>query len=112
MIGISEDSLYRLWGQLIYHFRDRRDGTVGSYLREQEALLSRPTWWEWTQLEEWGYPDKLNPDNSNNTYIAEHVEYPDLERLGLFDSEGETHSDVDHGGGNSSDNTSLAKREC
>jgi hypothetical protein len=37
MIGISEDSLYRIWGQPIYQFRGERDGTIGSYLREQEA---------------------------------------------------------------------------
>lgn len=30
MIGICEDSLYRLWGRPIYHFRDGRYGTVGS----------------------------------------------------------------------------------
>jgi hypothetical protein len=60
MIGISEDRLYRLWGQPIYNFRGGSDGTIGSHLREQEALLSRPTWWEWTQLEEWGYPDGLS----------------------------------------------------
>jgi hypothetical protein len=59
-----------------------------------------------------GYPKRLGPDNSSNTYRAEQVEYPDLERMGLSDSEGETHSDVDHGGGSSSDSTSLAKREC
>jgi hypothetical protein len=46
MIGISEDSLYRLWGQPIYNFRGGSDGIVGSRLREKEALLSRPTWWE------------------------------------------------------------------
>jgi hypothetical protein len=40
------------------------------------------------------------------------VEYPDLERLELFDSEEGTHNDVDLGEGISSDNTSLAKREC
>jgi hypothetical protein len=91
--------------------RDGSDGTVGSHLREQEALLSRPTWWEWTQLEEWGYSDGLSAGGSNS-YRAEQVEYPDLERMGLSDSEGETHSDVDHGGGSSSGSTSLAKREC
>jgi hypothetical protein len=60
----------------------------------------------------WGYSDKVSTDSSNNNYRAEHVEYPNLERLGLSDSEGETHNDVDHGGGNSSGSTSLAKREC
>jgi hypothetical protein len=71
MISISEDSLYKLWGQPIYHFRDGRDGTTSSYLREQEALLRRPTWWEWTQLEEWGYLDIFNTNNSNNIYREE-----------------------------------------
>jgi hypothetical protein len=44
MIGINEDRLYKLWGQSIYNFKDGGDETVASYLREQEAFLSRPTW--------------------------------------------------------------------
>jgi hypothetical protein len=98
-------------GQPIYNFKDGNDETVASYLREQEAILNRPTWWEWTQLEEWGYSDDPSIDG-NSSYKAEQVEYPDLERMGLSDSEGETPSDVDHGGGSSSGSTSLAKREC
>jgi hypothetical protein len=49
---------------------------------------------------------------ADNSYRAEQVEYPDPERVGLSDSEGETHRGVDHGGGSSSGSTSLAKREC
>jgi hypothetical protein len=111
MIGISDDSLYMLWGQPIYHFGNRRDGTVGSYLREKEALLSRSTWWERTLLEGWGYPDKLISDSASSSYRTEQVKYLDLERLGLSDSKGETHSDADHGGGSSNGSISLTKRE-
>jgi hypothetical protein len=88
-------------------FQGTQIPTVGSHLREQEAILNRPTWWEWTQLEEWGYSDGLSASGSSS-YRAEQVEYPDLERMGLSDSEGETHSDVDHGGGNSSGSIARA----
>jgi hypothetical protein len=111
MIGISEDGLYKLWGQPIYNFREESSESAISCLREQEAILSRPTWWEWTQLEEWGYSDDPGTGDNKNDQ-AEQIEYPDFERMGLSDSEGETHSDVDHGGGSSCGNTSLAKREC
>jgi hypothetical protein len=80
-------------------------------LREQEALLGRPACWEWTQLEEWGYPDGLSA-GSRNIYIVEQFEYPELERMGLSDSKGETHSDVDCGGCRSSGSTFITKREC
>jgi hypothetical protein len=98
MIGISEDRLYKLWGKPIYQLQGVEGMGQLDHMREQEALLSRPTWWEWTQLEEWGYPEWFST-GGNNSYRAEQVEYPDLERMGLSDSEGETHSDVDHGGG-------------
>jgi hypothetical protein len=110
MIGISEDRLYRLWGKPIYNFKGGSDGTIGSYLREQEVILNRPTWWGWTQLE-WGYSDGLSTCGSSSDR-AEQVEYPDLERMGLSDSEGETHSDVDHGEDSSSGSIALAKKEC
>ena len=111
LIGISEDRLYKLWGQPIYNFKDESDETVVSHLREHEAFLSRPTWWEWTQLEEWRYSDGLSASDSKS-YRTKKIEYPNLEKMGLSDSEGETHSDVDHGGGSFSGSTSLAKREC
>jgi hypothetical protein len=47
MINIREDRLYKLRGKPIYNARRSRE-SVGSFLREQEALLSRPTWWEWS----------------------------------------------------------------
>ena len=73
-------------------------------MREQEVILNRPTWWEWTQLDEWGYSDNLGAGCSR--YIQEEqIEYPDIERMGLSDSEGETHSEVDHGEESSSDYT-------
>jgi hypothetical protein len=62
-------------------------------------------------LEDWGYPDGISICGNNN-YKVEQVEYQDLERMGLSDSEGKTHNDVGHGGGNSSGSTSLAKKEC
>jgi hypothetical protein len=34
MIGISEDRLYKLWGQPIYNFKDESDETSVSHLRE------------------------------------------------------------------------------
>jgi hypothetical protein len=110
MIGISEDRLYRLWGQPIYNSRRSRE-SVGSFLREQEALLSRPTWWEWSQLDEWGYSDDFSAAG-RSSYSTGEAEYTDPEGACLSDSEGETDKDVDHGGGSSSASTSLAKREC
>jgi hypothetical protein len=111
MIGISEDGLYKLWGQPVYRLTEESNESANQSVREQEAILSRPTWWEWTQLDEWGYSD--NPAAGCSRYIqAEQIEYPDIARMGLSDLEGETHSEVDHGEDSSSSFTSLAKREC
>jgi hypothetical protein len=111
MIGISEYGLYKLWGQPVYRLTEESNESASQSVREQEAILSRPTWWEWTQLDEWGYSD--NPGTGCSRHIlAEQIECSDMEQLGLSDSEGETHSEVDPGEDNSSDFTSLAKREC
>jgi hypothetical protein len=59
-------------------------------------------------LEEWGYSVGLSVDGSNN-YTTKQVEYRNLERMGLSDLEGETHSDVDHGRGSSSGSTALVE---
>jgi hypothetical protein len=96
----------KLWGQPIYNYKDGDDEKFVSCLREKEAILSSPTWWEWTQLEEWGYSVGISVDG-NDIYRSKQVEYPDLEMMGLSDSEVETDSDVDHGGGNSSGTTAL-----
>jgi hypothetical protein len=110
-IGISEDGLYKLWGRPFYKLIEESNESANPCVRKQEAILSRPTWWEWTQLDEWGYSDNLGAGCSR--YIQEEqIEYPDIERMGLSDSKRETYSEVDHGGGSSSDITSLAKREC
>jgi hypothetical protein len=58
MIGISEDGLYNLWGQPICRLTEESNESANQSAREHEAILSRPTSrWEWTQLDEWGYPD-------------------------------------------------------
>jgi hypothetical protein len=107
MISHSESQLYRIWGQPIYSSKRSR-GSVESFLREQETLLRRPTWWEWSQLDERGYSDGFNTAG-RGSYSTEKVEYTDPEGACLSDSEGETDSD---GGGSSSGSTSLTKREC
>jgi len=110
MIGISEDRLYKLWGQPIYSSRRSR-GSIGSFLREQEALLGRPTCWEWSQLDEWEYSDGFSAAGRSSYNIGE-AEYTDPEGVCLLDSKEETNRDVDHGGSSSIASTSLAKREC
>jgi hypothetical protein len=75
MIGHSEVQLYRIWGQPIYS-SGRSRGSVGSFLREQEALLSKPTWWESSQLDEWGYSDGFSA-TGRGSYSTEEVEYTD-----------------------------------
>jgi hypothetical protein len=110
MIGHSEDQLYRIWGQPIYSSR-RSIGSIGSFLRKQDALLRRPTWWKWSQLDEWGYSYGFSAAG-RGSYNTEEAEYVDPEGACLLDSEGETDRDVDWGGGSSSASTSLAKKEC
>jgi hypothetical protein len=109
MISHSEVQLYKIWGQATYSSR-RSKGSVGSFLREQEALLSRPTWWEWYKMDEWGYSEGFSATGSGS-YSTKEAEYTDPEGACLLDSEGETEKDVDHGGGISIASTSLAKRE-
>jgi hypothetical protein len=84
MIGISEDGLYKLWGKLIYNFRWESNESALTCLREQEVILSRPTWWEWTQLEEWGYSDDPGTGDSRNDQ-AKQIEYLHFERMDLSD---------------------------
>jgi hypothetical protein len=97
MIGISEYGIYKLWGQPIYGLMKESNEFTSQSVREQEVILRRPTWCEWTQLDGWGYSD--NP----GTWCSRPI---------LVDSKGETHSEVDPGEDSSSDFTSLAKREC
>jgi hypothetical protein len=40
MIGISEDHLYKLWGQPIYNFKDGGDETVAFILKRARKLSS------------------------------------------------------------------------
>jgi hypothetical protein len=88
MIGISEDGLYKLWGRPVYNLTEKSNESANLCMREYEAILSRPTWWEWTQLDEWGYSG--NPGAGCSRYVqAEQIEYPDIERMGLLDSEGD-----------------------
>jgi hypothetical protein len=72
MINHSEGQLYRIWGQPIYNSRRSR-GSAGSFLREQEALLSKHTWWEWSQLDEWEYSNGLSATDKGS-YSIEEVE--------------------------------------
>jgi hypothetical protein len=88
MIGISEYGIYKLWGQPIYGLMKESNEFTSQSVREQEVILRRPTWWEWTQLDKWGYSG--NPGAGCSRYVqAEQIEYPDIERMGLLDSEGD-----------------------
>jgi hypothetical protein len=90
MIGISEDGLYKLWGQPVYRLTKESNESANQSVREQEAILSRPTWWELTQLDEWGYSD--NPGTGCSRHIqAEQIEYSNIEQMGLLDLEREKH---------------------
>ena len=63
MIGIREGRIYRVWVHPIQRLKGSQRSHVVSYLvylREKEAILSRPTWWEWSQLNEMGYTDNFN----------------------------------------------------
>jgi hypothetical protein len=69
MIGISEYGLYKLWGQPVYRLTEESNESASQSVREHEVILSRPTWWEWTQLDEWGYSD--NPGTGCSRPILE-----------------------------------------
>jgi hypothetical protein len=56
-IGISEYGLYKLWGKPINRLIEETNESASQSVREHEVIISRPTWWEWTQLNEWGYSD-------------------------------------------------------
>jgi hypothetical protein len=111
MIGISEYGIYKLWGQPVYRLIEESNESTSQSLREEEVILSRPTWWEWSQFDEWGYLD--NPSTGcRRPILEEQIECSYRERLGILDSEGEKHSEVDPGEERSNEFTSLAKREC
>ena len=85
ILGIREGRLYRVWGQPL-----RREGHRASYatfFRWQDDRLGRPTWWEWTQLEEMGYSNDFSRALEGNHSIDE-VEFPKLEGASYSSSKG------------------------
>jgi hypothetical protein len=94
-------------------YKQKKAEEASSASKEEEELrkLEREQGLQLLRKKEWGYSDDPGTGHSKNDQ-AEQIEYPDFERVDLSDSEGETHSDVDHAGGSSSVSTSLAKREC
>jgi hypothetical protein len=72
-LGIKEGKMYRLLGQPVVGFRrslalsSRESLEFGSVsVREHEALLSRPTWYEMTLMEE----EPKYPDQSSIAVVA------------------------------------------
>ena len=69
-------------------------------MREQEVVVSRPTWFEMSLMDE----EHQDPDHNSTVQVATECS----------NSEGAivAAEDVDHEEGASSKSTSLAKREC